>query len=64
MLKHIGEKAKEASYELQGKTTLEKNKILQEISNQLSEFSKEIIEANQIDMENGKIGRASCRERV
>ncbi|NMB14762.1 MAG: glutamate-5-semialdehyde dehydrogenase [Gallicola sp.] len=54
MLKHIGEKAKEASYELQGKTTLEKNKILQEISNQLSEFSKEIIEANQIDMENGR----------
>lgn len=54
MLKHIGEKAKEASYELQGKTTLEKNKILQEISNQLSEFSNEIIEANQIDMENGR----------
>lgn len=54
MLKHIGEKAKEASYELQGKTTLEKNEILQEISNQLSEFSKEIIEANQIDMENGR----------
>ncbi len=54
MLKHIGEKAKEASYELQEKTALEKNEILQEISNQLSEFSNEIIEANQIDMENGR----------
>ncbi|MGO4987992.1 glutamate-5-semialdehyde dehydrogenase [Gallicola sp. Sow4_E12] len=54
MLKHIGEKAKEASYELLEKTTLEKNEILQEISNQLSEFSNEIIEANQIDMKNGR----------
>lgn len=54
MLKHIGEKAKEASYELQEKTALEKNEILQEISHQLSEFSNEIIEANQIDMENGR----------
>lgn len=54
MLQKIGENAKNASYELQNKTTWEKNQILEEISNQLSLHAEEIIEANTIDMENGK----------
>ncbi len=54
MLKNIGENAKNASYELQNKSALEKNKILEEISNQLSVFSDDIIAANAIDMENGR----------
>lgn len=54
MLKSIGEKAKAASYVLQNKSTIEKNEILNEISNQLSLLSKEIIEANKIDVENGR----------
>lgn len=54
MLENIGKKAKEASYELANLNTEEKNKILLNIKNILNKRRNEIIEANKIDIENGK----------
>jgi len=54
LLENIGKKAKEASYELANLNTEEKNKILLNIKNILNKRRNEIIEANKIDIENGK----------
>ena len=54
MIKDIGIKAKEASYELAKLSTNEKNRILENISKNLLLYKDEIIKSNIIDIENGK----------
>lgn len=54
MLENIGINAKEASYELAKLNTEEKNKILVNIKKTLDNRRKEVIDANKLDIENGK----------
>ena len=54
MLENIGINAKEASYELAKLNTEEKNKILVNIKKTLDHRRKEVIDANKLDIENGK----------
>ncbi len=54
MLKEIGIKAKEASFELSLLNTSEKNNILRNISDNLIKNTSSILKANEIDLENGK----------
>lgn len=54
MIKDIGIKAKEASFELSVLSTSEKNNILRKISDNLIKNSNSIFKANEIDLENGK----------
>ena len=54
MLKEIGNKAKEASFELSVLNTSEKNNILGKISDNLIKNSSSILKSNEIDLENGK----------
>ena len=59
MIKRIGINAKEASYDLLKLSTNEKNNILSKISESLLLNKEKIIEANRIDVENGKIAGLS-----
>ncbi len=54
MLTSIGKRVKNASVQLSVATTDEKNKILQAIATALRENSEKIVNANAIDLENGK----------
>lgn len=53
MLADIGRKAKDASYELAGLTTVEKNQILERIKENLYKYRDDIVKANEIDMREG-----------
>ena len=54
MLEELGVKAKEAERKLSVATTEEKNKILTAIAKALIDNTEKIVEANAIDLENGK----------
>lgn len=54
MINEIGIKAKEASFDLSLLNATEKNNILKEIADNILKLQSNIIEANNIDMENGK----------
>ena len=54
MLTEIGKKAKEASAKLAVTSTQDKNKILQAMADALRENCNKILEANAIDIENGR----------
>ena len=54
MLTELGKKAKEAEKTLMIATTEQKNKALKYIAQALIENADEIIQANTIDLENGK----------
>lgn len=54
MLKDIGQRAKNASYELAGLSTIDKNNILLKLKENLDKYRDDILEANKLDMESGK----------
>lgn len=54
MLNDIGKRSKEASYELSILTSSDKNRILEEIKNQIHMDRQVILEANTVDMDNGQ----------
>lgn len=53
MLADIGRKAKQASYELAGLTTIQKNQILERLKENLHKYRDDIVKANEIDMSEG-----------
>ncbi|WP_425538281.1 glutamate-5-semialdehyde dehydrogenase [Microaceticoccus formicicus] len=53
MLTDIGRKAKDASYELAGLTTVQKNRILERLKENLHKYRDDIVKANEIDMREG-----------
>lgn len=53
MLAEIGKKAKQASYELAGLTTIQKNQILEKLKENLHKYRDDIVKANEIDMREG-----------
>ena len=55
MLEQLGINAKKAAENLAVATSEKKNKVLEEIAKALVENTNKIIEANKIDLENGKI---------
>ena len=59
MLEELGVKAKEAERKLSVATTEEKNKILTAIAKALIDNTEKIVEANAIDLENGK--KTACQ---
>lgn len=54
-LEELGKRSKAASYQIMNASTTDKNRILLEIANELETNKQVIIEANQLDVEQGRI---------
>ncbi|QQK07703.1 glutamate-5-semialdehyde dehydrogenase [Miniphocaeibacter halophilus] len=54
MINEIGRKSKESSFDLSLLSTIDKNNIINKISDNLIKYEEDIISANKIDIENGR----------